>query len=288
MYAHIQQALRRGEVASALQAARDAAAQAPFDPQAHCILAIAQATHGDRVAAHASLDQALILAPHDAEAHYQRAVLLFSEHRMEQALCALERCLALNPNELRAYAMQAQWAFGRGDRDEAERLLKIASRIDPEHPWLLTLQGMLALQRGQSGQALSLLSRALQGAPESPQTLYALGLAFLAEDHLAFAEHAFRRLLERNPHLLPARHLLIDSLRRQGRLQESVTLLKNAPQPLPDSLRALQSQLRLVARSGNPQLAQALAQSAPGLWRAYADSLGDAYAVSPTPSESSK
>ncbi len=268
----IEQALRRGEWASALHDARQAVQDAPDDPRAHRLLAIALAVSGDPQAAHASLDRALALAPEDAETHYQRAALLLSEQRIDEVGSALARSVQFNPNELRAYVMQAQLALARRDADEAERLLRSAARIDADHPWLLTMQGTLALQRGQAAEALPLLSRAAQMAPDSQQTLHALGLGFLANGHSAFAEQAFRRLLERAPRALTVRHLLSLSLHRQERFAEAAAALLDAPEPLPAHLLRTAGEAYLQAGDH--------VQALPPLRQAATQQPGDARALS--------
>jgi tetratricopeptide (TPR) repeat protein len=61
-----------------------------------------------------------------------------------------------------------------------------------------------------------LLARAAQLAPDDMQTRYALGLSYLAQGHLAFAEQAFRGVVEKNPAAHGMRHMLADVIRRQG------------------------------------------------------------------------
>lgn len=242
--------LRRGERASAIAMAREAAEAKPDDPQAQRILALALAMHGRPDEAHRALDRALALAPNDASLHYQRAVLLVSENRSADAAAELDRSVAANPNELRAYVVQAQLALGRGDLDEADRQARLAARIDPNHPWLLTVQGMVLLHREQLPEAHRLIARAAQLAPDDIQTRYALGLSFLAQGHLAFAEQAFRRVLELNPKAVSIRHMLADVIRRQERHAEAAGVIEGgtAHGELPPDLLRYAGELWLVAR----------------------------------------
>ena len=244
------EALRRGERASALDMARAAAAAAPDDPQVYRVLALALTMNGANDAAHAALDRAIALAPEDSSLHYQRASLLVAENRSDEAGAELERSINTNPNELRAYVMQAQIALGRGDIDEADRLVRLAARVNPDHPWLLTVQGMVLLHRRQLEQAHTLLARAAKLAPDDIQTRYGLGLSFFAQGHMAFAEQAFRGVVEKNPEALGMRFLLADAIRRQQRFADAADVLEagfgeNATIP-PDMLR-FAGELRLVA-----------------------------------------
>ena len=71
--------------------------------------------------------------------------------------------------------------------------------MEPDHPELLTIDGMIALRRDDPDRALVLLSAANKAQPNDTRVLYALGFAYLGKDMLAFAEQAFRRVLELNP-----------------------------------------------------------------------------------------
>ena len=218
--------LRRGEQASALEMARAWVAAAPDNPQAQRLLALLLAVTGDIPGAHATLDRAIALAPDDGSLHYQRATLLVSENRSDEASVELDRSIGVDPNELRAYVMQAQIALGRGDLDEADRLARLAARVNPDHPWLLAVQGMVLLHRQQLPQAHVLLSKAAKLAPNDIQTRYGLGLSFLAQGHWAFAEQAFRGVLEKNPLPYGMRHMLADVIRLQGRHAEAAEVLE--------------------------------------------------------------
>ncbi len=234
-------ALRRGERAAGLRLARSFAENNPNDPQAHRLLSLALSLNGESAAAHASLDRALELNPHDAGLHYQRAVLFLSERRSDEARDELGRTTEVDPNELRAYVLQAQLALAQADLDEAERLVRLAARIDADHPQLLVTQGLVTLHRGRLPEAHALLSRATKLAPDDLQTRYALGLSFMAQEHWAFAEQAFRGVLERNPRNHSLRFMLADALRRQQRHVEAAQAIEAGaatdPNFPPDLLR---------------------------------------------------
>lgn len=265
MYDEIQiiDALRRGERATALEMARAATADRPDDPQAHRVLAVALSMSGQPAAAHAALDRAIALAPDDGSLHYQRAALLVSENRADEAQAELERSVGANPNELRAYVMQAQLALAQGNLDEAERQARLAARINPDHPWLLTIQGMVLLHRRQLAEGHRLIARGAQLAPEDIQTRYALGLSFMAQGHLAFAEQSFRRVVEKNPSAFGVRHMLSDVIRRQERHAEAAEVIEQglaANEAIPPDMLRYAGELWLVA--GNHERALPLLRRA--------------------------
>lgn len=263
MQAQIIEQLRRGEHGEALATARRFAAENPADPQAQRMLALAEGANGDLVAAQASLDRAIALAPDDATLHFQRAGLLLGAHQVGPAQASLDASIRLNPNELGAYVLQAQLALGRNDLDEAARLARLAARIEPEHPLVQTVEGMLALQAGEVDKAIATLSRAADGAPDDLQPRYALGFAYMAKQHFAFAEQAFRSVIARLPDAGMLRAILADLLWRQGHAaaaaDELAPLLAD-PATATAAVRRFAGELELSA--GRNERAAQLLQSA--------------------------
>lgn len=221
MYESILDALRRGAAAEAIAAAEQLAGDHPNDATAHRLHAAALRLGGERDAAVAALDRAIGLAPEEAQLHLERAGALLDGRQLDEAQAALARAIGLDPNQFPAYIVKAQLALLRGDLDEAERLGRTAARIAPEHPRVGAVVGMLALRRGDAERALAVLSQAAAVAPDDPQVLHALGFAYLAKDHLAFAEQCFARLDELNPAQPTLQLLIADLLRRQSRFQEA-------------------------------------------------------------------
>lgn len=256
MYDRILDALRRNATGEALTLARELVASQPEDAQSHQWLAAALQQNGELQAALASLDQAIALAPQMASLHVARAGLLVGMRQTGAAQSALAQASALDPNEFGAYVMQAQLALGRGDLDEAARLSRLAARVAPEHPQLAAIDGMLALHRGDSDNALKLVTAALQRAPEDIQLRYALGFIHMEKGHWAFAEQAFRGIVERVPDAKNLLTLIADTIRRQGRPADAADalapLLSESARPAP-ALQRFAGQLRLAA--GQPQLA---------------------------------
>ncbi|HEY4583544.1 MAG TPA: tetratricopeptide repeat protein, partial [Lysobacter sp.] len=264
MYDTVLDALRRGAADEALPAAQSLVGQQPDDLRALRLLAAAQRLSGDTDAALATLDAALDRAPEDADLHLERAGLLLQARDVDRAQAALARSIGLDPNQFPAYIIQAQLALGRGELDEAERLVRTAARIAPEHPHVGAVEGMLALRRGRPDHALELLSQASTLAPEEPMLRNALGFAYLAKGHLAFAEQAFRGVLQATPDNLALRALVADIVRQQGRPGEAADELiphLDAPAAGP-ALHRLVGELELLAGrvdSAVPRLKHALA-----------------------------
>ncbi len=250
------EALRRNAADEAVTLARDWVAAEPKQAQAHRWLALALQQQGQLDDAQASLAQALSLAPEDAALHLQHAGLLLAQRQLGEAGQALERSTTLNPNEFSAYVMQAHLALGRNDTDEAERLVRLAERVEPDSPELGTLQGMVALRRGDLDRALAVLSAAAAQQPNDPRVLYALGFAYMGKDMLAFAEQAFRRVLELSPDNFSLRGLLVQLALRQGHLDRAAEVMRDvlaSPQGESPGMHRLAAELELA--SGQPQQA---------------------------------
>ena len=243
MYDTILDALRRNAPADALLAARELLAEQPENPQAHRLLASALRVNGDHEAALASIDHAIALAPEQASLHLERAGLLMGGRRLDEAQQALAQASGLDPNQFEAHVLQAQLALGRGDLGAAEQHNRLAARIAPDHAEVAAVDGMLALRRGDPAKALSILSQAAEADPENLQVRYALGFAYLEQGHLAFAEQAFRGVLEKTPDAAGLRGLVSSLVGKQGNpgqaAAELVPLLDN---PASDTLA-----LRMIA-----------------------------------------
>lgn len=249
----ILQALRRNAEDEAAQLAREWIQAEPEQPQAHRWLALALQQAGDYDAALASLQRGLELAPDSSELHLQHAGLLMALRQFDAASTALDRTATLNPNELSAYLMQAHLALSRNDVDEAERLTRTAARVNQDHPQVVALGGMVALRRNDADRALALLSAASEALPDDPRILYGLGFAYMGKDLLAFAEQAFRRVLEINPGITSLHGLLVQLALRQGNTEAAAaTVNRMLSQPDTDTpaMRRLAGELAL--QSGEP------------------------------------
>lgn len=263
MQQQILDALRRGDTAAAVDAARGFAAATPDDARAHRLLALALRGSGDVAGARAALERAIALAPDDTGLHLEHAGLLLGTRDTEGAARALDDTIADNPNAFEAYIVQAQLAMGRNDLDEAERLARLAGRVSPEDPALQGVLGALALRRGRVDEALGLLSAAVQRSPDDPVALHALGIAHMQKGHLAFAEQAFRSLLERVPSAGMVRLLIAELQLRQGRAAEAadeLAVLASDPVQATPALRRHAGELQLAA--GRPGRALAFLRDA--------------------------
>lgn len=258
-------ALRGGDYAAAVSAARDWLAHDPHQAQAHHLLGVSLQSLGDLEGADAAFAQAAALAPERAEFHVARALLAVQRRDTATARAGLDRAIAQDPNQLVAYLSLAQLALAGNDVVEAERHLRLAERINPDHPHLLALRGQMLLAQGQGDAALSAMSQAAQQAPDDAMVQGVLGIGLLTLGRFAFAEQALRNALALQPTATALRHALLRALLAQNRTAEAgdevAALLRDTPNDA--AALALQGQLalargdRAMARDGFERSLQA-------------------------------
>lgn len=267
MQDQIIQALRRDAADEAVRLARQWLASAPNEPQAYRWLASALRQQGEADAALDNISRAIALDPDSADLHLERAGLLLGARQIGQAEAALAQSLELDPNQFQAYVTRAHLALGRGDLDEAERLSRTAARVAPDDTQLAAIDGMLALRRGDPDRALAVLNPAVRRQPHDPHLLHALGLAYLATRHWAFAEQAFRRVVEMTPSTTGLQALIAQLALRQNRPADAIrameAVLAHPPTDTP-AMRRLAGELQLQA--GFPERAVVYLKQALAAW----------------------
>lgn len=95
------------------------------------------------------------------------------------------------------------------------------------------MQGALAQaeesrRAGRHAEGIALLLDALRYGEAKAQVLFRLGNLYFEQGDLARAEHAYRRATEEDPHHASAHHNLGVVYRRQGKITQSVQMLKKA------------------------------------------------------------
>lgn len=226
MLADITEALRRGDAAAALAAARATVAAEPENAAAHHLLGVCLQRTGDAAGARQAFGRALEMAPDVAAHHFSLATLALSEGDAKAAVQGLQQALVLDPNQLGAYVMLAHLALGRGDQAEAERNLRLAQRVSAEHPQVRVLEGYIAQAKGDGERALKCFTLAVEADPNLAAAHLALGQAFLARRMWPFAEQALSNALRLDPSRAPATlRALVEARRRQGKAQETLDTL---------------------------------------------------------------
>lgn len=241
------EALRRGDVAAALAAARRAATEQPESAEAHHLLGIVLQRSGDLPGAQAALERAVALAPEHAGYPFALANLAMARGALDVAEKNAKLATALDPNHLPAYVLAGQAALARRDRAEAEAQLKLAKRVNDGHPLVWSLEGYLARFDGNEDLAMRCFTAAVKADPGLTAAQAALGMGFMAKGQWPFAEQALANAHKQAPNNFSVSRALLEALRRQGKQAECLALVEEllAAQPGDAALRVLRAELQV-------------------------------------------
>lgn len=200
--------------------------------------------------AETKLDSYLAAHPTDARALFDAGYVADAQNRLDDAAALYRRAIAANPNSFEAHLSLGLLLARQKKLDEARPELAAATTLDPGEagPELKARawRALARIDRARDPAAASNdLLQALKLSPEAPEdTLLAAELAEQAGQNDA-AETAYRRVLQKNPHSVPANaglaHLLI--LRKQ--YPDAEALLRAALLSAPDD-PTLNAQLAAV------------------------------------------
>ena len=200
--------------------------------------------------AETKLDAYLAAHPADARALFDAGYVADAQNRLDDAAALYRRAITANPQSFEAHLSLGLLLARQNKFDEARPELATATTLDPgEAGPELKARAWRALARidraSDPATASNDLLEALKLSPETPEdTLLAAELAEHAGQNDA-AEAAYRRVLAKDPHSVPANaglaHLLI--LRKQ--YPEAETLLRAALLSSPDD-PTLNAQLAAV------------------------------------------
>lgn len=238
MLAQITEALRRGDTAAALAAARTAVAAEPENAHAQHLLGLSAQRAGDAATARAAFERAVELAPDRAPYQFSLASLSLSEGDVTAATQGLKQTLATDPNQLPAYLTLVHLALAKGDREEAERNLRLAQRVNDEHPQVLVAEGYLAQAGGDAERAIKCFTAAVQANPNLAGAQHALGMAYVGRGLWPFAEQALNNALALEPNNTGGLRALAEACRRQDKPAEAVAALDRLLSLRPDDVFA--------------------------------------------------
>ena len=204
----------------------------------------------DWMTAETRLDAYLTAHPADARALFDAGYVADAQNRLDDAAALYRRAIAANPQSFEAHLSLGLLLARQNKFDEARPELAAATTLDPGDAGPeLKARAWRALARidraSDPATASNDLLEALKLSPETPEdTLLAAELAEHAGQNDA-AEAAYRRVLAKDPHSVPASaglaHLLI--LRKQ--YPDAETLLRAALLSAPDD-PTLNAQLAAV------------------------------------------
>jgi arylsulfatase A-like enzyme/Flp pilus assembly protein TadD len=159
----------KGEMEKAVPLYRQAAQEAPGDPEAWYNLGSALHEAGLAAEARAALERALGLDDSRPEVHNTLGIVLLAEGNAEGARREIERAVALDPGDAQALNNLGNVLRSLGRLDEAEGAYRRAADLAPRYaePW--NGLGTLEVDRDRPAQALPFFERALALAPSSQE-----------------------------------------------------------------------------------------------------------------------
>lgn len=206
---------QRGELGRAVPLYRQAAEDAPDDPEAWYNLAATLHEAGQPGEARTALERALHLDPARPEAHNTLALALLAEGRPGDALRELEAAITLDPRNATALNNQGNVLRGLGRLAEAEQAYRRSVAVAPRYAEPLNGLGTLEVERDRPAAALSFFDRALTLAPTYHEVRLNRGIALELAGEREAAAVAYREFLaatRKNPQFAEQRraaeHLL--------------------------------------------------------------------------------
>ena len=192
-------AQQSGDMASAAEHWRRAAALCPDAPDVHNNLAVVLETLGRHEEAEAACRKALALQPDFAEAECNLANALRTQGRHAESEAALRRSLAIKPDNSTAWHNLAGLLYLDRRLDEAVTACREALRFDPLGPDVHSLHGILLSEQGHVPEAEQAFRGALHLAPAHPDALQNLGSVLCKQSRIEEALVMYREALRVRP-----------------------------------------------------------------------------------------
>lgn len=146
---------------------------------------------------------------------------------------------------------RALTAHQAGRLKEAAAGYKSVLRKRPNDPDALHFFGLLHFQRGEGVAAVKLIMQSLARAPANPHAWNNLGNILIAQDKIAEAKEAYRRVTLLAPTMAEVWFNLAICLRDEGEFDTAVQHFRTAIQHRPDYVRAYEHLGKLLYRTGD-------------------------------------
>jgi arylsulfatase A-like enzyme/Flp pilus assembly protein TadD len=185
----------QGQVARAVPLYRQAAEDAPADPEAWYNLAAALQETGRLDEARAALRQAMHLDPGRPEAHNTLGIVLLGERKPDEARKEFEIAATLDRRDAYALNNLGNTLRGLGRLDEAERAYRRAVAASPRYAEAWNGLGTLEVDRDRPSAALSYFEQALRLAPRYHEVRLNRAIAYELAGQTDAAVAAYRDFL---------------------------------------------------------------------------------------------
>lgn len=202
--------LRKGDLAAAERAFRDAVTQVPKSIEAHTALGNFFLARRDTAQAEREFKAAADLAPAGSAARVKLADYYLLLGRREEAKATLKQITEKAPSYLPAWRLLASIALAEGKVDESESLLKTVFEKNSSDLEARALQGRVYLARGDADHAIEEFQRVLKSEPGMAPVRYQLALAQLRSGNVQQAKAELRETISRAPNYTDAVLLLAE------------------------------------------------------------------------------
>ncbi len=272
----IDQRLRLGQVPAARQAAQEAVAALPQEPDLLERLARAQLAAGDRAQAGKTYNQLTTLAPSRASGWLGLAQLRFLDKDLAGAEREVKRALEAEPASANAQRLLIQLTLRQGRTDAGLAMLHERQKQLPQEAFGYIAEAEVELGRGRNDAGIALLRKAaaLPEPADAAPRLYAALLAAKKRDE-AFAFET--QWLAAHPQDQAFASAAADLLLARGDLDAALSRYEALLKRLPDALPVINNVAWLRSQTGKPG-ARALAERGLKLDPDYAP-LRDTYAT---------
>ena len=186
---------QRGAIDKALPLYRQAAADAPADPEAWYNLAAALQEAGRAGEARTAVEKAVDLDPGRPEAHNTLGIVHLAEGKPEEARREFTIASSLDPRNATALNNLGNVLRGLGHLDESEAAYRRALTVAPRYAEPLNGLGTLEVERDRPAAALSYFEQALRLAPEYHEVRLNQGIAHEMAGERDAAAQAYRDFL---------------------------------------------------------------------------------------------
>lgn len=219
-------ALRNGDAAGALTAARTAVELEPTNSYGHAALGSSLAKAGDAAGAETAFRCSLVLNPASQRVSLELGRLLVEQKRLQEAREVVDAALYQFPHELSLLLMAAKILVELGLLSEAESRLREAIAIKPtvaEPHWQLADVLTLQVRRD----VVTNYQTLADSDPDNANAQAGLGVLRMRFGLYAEAETAFRSAVELSPNKVACKIQLVNAISRQKRVPEALALAKD-------------------------------------------------------------
>ncbi|MCA8988167.1 MAG: tetratricopeptide repeat protein, partial [Planctomycetaceae bacterium] len=220
---------RLGEPERATELLQEAIALDPQNIYAHLTFGIMLWNLKKHDEASAEFSKAIEIDPSDADAHDRLGITLFYAKNPQQALAEFRKAIELDPTYLPARYHLGNILIIQRKTDEGLAEYRKAIETPPKDIYDHIVTSIMLRALGKTDEALIVLRKAIDIAPNIAQLHNQLGYhLFHYHEKVDEAAAEFRKAIELNPRQVAAHKNLSKTLRKQGKAEEAIAVLRTA------------------------------------------------------------